>query len=196
MNTESLSQEVSKHAGWSIFMGILTTAVGAAMIIYPLATATASTVFFGAALVVAAVAQLAVELIDQVAPVGEDQHAAGARGLDEAEGRDRLAGAGRVLEPEPARGVGVLGLLGELDVVVDISLVLPVLGLLVRLALLEVLLLLARDGRGGQQLRLDRHGAVRPAVAVGIGIGAVAGALGFGQERGQRAREGIDLVRG
>jgi uncharacterized membrane protein HdeD (DUF308 family) len=39
-------------------MGILTAAVGAAMIIYPLATATASTVFFGAALLVAAVAQL------------------------------------------------------------------------------------------------------------------------------------------
>lgn len=58
MNTETLSQEVSKHAGWSIFMGILTAAVGAAMIIYPLATATASTVFFGAALLVAAVAQL------------------------------------------------------------------------------------------------------------------------------------------
>jgi len=58
MNTESLSQEVSKHAGWSIFMGILTAAVGAAMIIYPLATATASTIFFGAALLVASAAQL------------------------------------------------------------------------------------------------------------------------------------------
>ena len=58
MNTETLSQEVSRHAGWSIFMGILTAAVGAAMIIYPLATATASTVFFGAALLVAAAAQL------------------------------------------------------------------------------------------------------------------------------------------
>jgi uncharacterized membrane protein HdeD (DUF308 family) len=59
MTTETLSREVSKHAGWSIFMGFLTAAVGAAMIIYPLATATASTVFFGAALLVAAVAQLA-----------------------------------------------------------------------------------------------------------------------------------------
>ena len=58
MNTDTLSREVSRHAGWSIFMGFLTAAVGAAMIIYPLATATASTVFFGAALLVAAVAQL------------------------------------------------------------------------------------------------------------------------------------------
>ena len=54
----------------------------------------------GDALRVAAVAQLAVELVDEVAAVGEDQHAAGARGLDEADGGDGLAGAGRVLEPE------------------------------------------------------------------------------------------------
>ena len=58
MTTETLSREVSRHAGWSIFMGILTVAVGAVMVIYPLATAAASTVFFGAALLVAAVAQL------------------------------------------------------------------------------------------------------------------------------------------
>jgi hypothetical protein len=35
--------------------------------------------------------------------VGEDQHAAGAGRLDEADRGDRLAGAGRVLEPEAAR---------------------------------------------------------------------------------------------
>jgi uncharacterized membrane protein HdeD (DUF308 family) len=58
MNTETLTREASRHAGWSIFMGILTAAIGAVMIIYPLATATASTVFFGAALLVTAVAQL------------------------------------------------------------------------------------------------------------------------------------------
>ena len=46
--------------------------------------------------------------------MGEDQHAAGARRLDEAERGDRLAGAGRVLEPEALGGVGILGLLGEL----------------------------------------------------------------------------------
>ena len=46
--------------------------------------------------------------------MGQDQHAAGARRLDEAERGDRLAGAGRVLEPEALGGVGVLGLLGEL----------------------------------------------------------------------------------
>jgi uncharacterized membrane protein HdeD (DUF308 family) len=59
MTTKTLSQEVSQRAGWSSFMGLLTAAVGAVMIIYPLATAAASTVLFGAALLVAAVAQLA-----------------------------------------------------------------------------------------------------------------------------------------
>ena len=77
---------------------------------------------------VAAVAQLAEELVDEVAAVGEDQDAAGARGLDEAQRGDRLAGARRVLEPEALGGVGVLGLLGELLVVVLVGLlvVLPV----------------------------------------------------------------------
>ena len=65
------------------------------------------------ALRVAAVAQLAVELVDEVAAVGEDQDAAGARRLDEAERGDGLAGAGRVLEPEALGGVGVLGRLGD-----------------------------------------------------------------------------------
>jgi uncharacterized membrane protein HdeD (DUF308 family) len=39
-------------------MGLLTAAVGIVMILYPLATAAASTVFVGSALIVAAVAQL------------------------------------------------------------------------------------------------------------------------------------------
>src|SRR4029077_12597651 len=65
-------------------------------------------------LAVAAVAQLAEELVDEVAPVGEDQGAAGPRRLDEAERGDGLAGAGRVLEPEALGGVGILRLLAEL----------------------------------------------------------------------------------
>ena len=66
---------------------------------------------------VAAVGDLADELVDEVAAVGEDQDAAGPRGLDEADGGDGLAGAGRVLEPEAAAGVGIVGGLGD-DVVV------------------------------------------------------------------------------
>ena len=49
--------------------------------------------------------------------MGEDQDAAGARRLDEAERRDCLAGAGGVLEPEAPVGVRVLGHL--LDVRVE-----------------------------------------------------------------------------
>src|ERR1700710_361880 len=64
------------------------------------------------ALLVAAVGDLADELVDQVAAVGEDQHAAGLGRLDEADRGDRLAGAGRVLEPEAAgRARGLRGVL-------------------------------------------------------------------------------------
>src|SRR4029077_17024115 len=65
------------------------------------------------ALGVVALAQLAVELVDKVAPVGEDQHPARLRGLHESKRRHRLAGAGRVLEPEPLGGIWVLWLLGQ-----------------------------------------------------------------------------------
>ncbi|HEX9084345.1 MAG TPA: DUF308 domain-containing protein [Gemmatimonadaceae bacterium] len=58
MTTNTLSQDISKKAGWSIFMGFLTAAIGAAMIIYPLATATVSTLFFGWALILAGGAQV------------------------------------------------------------------------------------------------------------------------------------------
>ena len=51
--------------------------------------------------------------------MGEDQDAAGARGLDEAHRGDRLAGAGRMLEPEALVGVGVVGRLVD-DVLVDV----------------------------------------------------------------------------
>ena len=58
---------------------------------------------------VAAVGDLADELVDEVSTVSEDQDAAGAGCLDEADGGDGLAGAGRVLEPEAPAGARVLG---------------------------------------------------------------------------------------
>jgi uncharacterized membrane protein HdeD (DUF308 family) len=67
MVTDTISKEISKRAGWSIFMGLLTAAVGVVMIIYPLATAAASTVFFGSALIIAAVAQLVFAFSSQTA---------------------------------------------------------------------------------------------------------------------------------
>jgi len=53
----TLSQDISKKAGWSLFTGFLTAAIGVVMIIYPLATATVSTMFFGWALIIACGAQ-------------------------------------------------------------------------------------------------------------------------------------------
>jgi uncharacterized membrane protein HdeD (DUF308 family) len=67
MATDTFSKEVSRRAGWSTLMGILTAAVGVVMIIYPLATAAASTVFFGSALIIAAVAQLVFAFSSQTA---------------------------------------------------------------------------------------------------------------------------------
>ncbi len=58
MSTDTPSQEVSKKAGWSLFMGLLTAAIGVAMIVYPMVTATVSTLFFGWALIFAGAAQV------------------------------------------------------------------------------------------------------------------------------------------
>ena len=60
--------------------------------------------------------ELAVELGDEQAPVGEDEDAHRAGRLDEPRGGDRLAGRGRVPEAEAANGAGILSrrrLLGE-----------------------------------------------------------------------------------
>ena len=79
------------------------------------------------------------ELVDQVAPVGEDQHPARLGCLDEPERRYGLARAGRVLEPESLGGVGVLWLLAE--VLLIVVLIDPVARLLVRVRLLLGLIL-------------------------------------------------------
>ena len=138
------------------------------------------------ALRVAAVAQLAEELVDEVAPVGEDQRAAGPRCLDEAQRGNRLAGPRRMLEPEALGGVRILGLLLELLLrdLGGLRLVVPVLRLLGLVVVVEVLL--AGDAGGDQDRRLvERPGAVRLRVA-----------LRLGEERGERARQRVDLVGG
>lgn len=58
MTTDTLTKQVSKSATWSIVMGALTAVIGVLMIIYPFATAAASTVFLGSALIMIAAAQL------------------------------------------------------------------------------------------------------------------------------------------
>ena len=82
---------------------------------------------------VAAVRDLADELVDEVATVREDQDAAGPRRLDETDRGDRLAGTGRVLEPKAPGLAGIFRRLGDDLLVVLGRLVRPVLRLLVRL---------------------------------------------------------------
>ena len=53
----TLSQDVAKKTNWSIFLGFLTAAIGIVMIVYPLATATFSTLALGWALIFAGAAQ-------------------------------------------------------------------------------------------------------------------------------------------
>jgi len=57
MNTHDVTDEVKKHAGWGMFTGGLTAAVGVFLIIYPLATATLTTIVLGWSLVIVAIAQ-------------------------------------------------------------------------------------------------------------------------------------------
>jgi hypothetical protein len=147
-------------------------------------------------LLVPAVGDLADELVDEVAAVGEDQHASRARGLDEADGGDGLAGAGGVLEPKAAAGARILFGLGD-DVLVGGLGLLPVLGLLVgfeRVLVVE----LGRAVHGGQLAGRLAVG-LRLAVlgrAVGLAVAArlAVGALELGRDRGQRAGERVDLV--
>ena len=136
---------------------------------------------------VAAVAQLAVELVDEVAAVGEDQDAAGARGLDEAERGDRLAGAGGVLEPEALGRVGVLGLLVELASSSSSASGLQSCG---------------SSGSSSSSSSSSSPGIPTGASATTSSASAplpyplepVAVALGLGQQRGQRARQRVDLM--
>jgi len=67
MTTDTLPEEVANRARWSLFMGVLTAAIGVVMIIYPLATATVSALFLGWALIIAAVAQLVFAFTSQTA---------------------------------------------------------------------------------------------------------------------------------
>ena len=90
--------------------------------------------------------------------MGKDQDSPRARRLDEPQRGDGLARPGRVLEPEPASGVRVLGRVNKLDVFVQLGVVLPVEWLLVLVAvLLELRVLLTRDGGRGQLRGLERR---------------------------------------
>jgi len=55
---QNITSDVKSRSGWGIFLGILTIAIGVLMIIYPLATATATALFLGAVLIVVGVIEL------------------------------------------------------------------------------------------------------------------------------------------
>ena len=99
--------------------------------------------------------------------------------LDEADRGDRLAGAGRVLEPEAALGAGVLGRLLDASSSSSAGCVLPVLRLLVGRQLVVLLVELAlavhrsstRSSVGG-----SRRVPSPPSAGVAVAVSAVVGA--------------------
>jgi uncharacterized membrane protein HdeD (DUF308 family) len=65
MATQSLTSEVKNRSGWSIFMGVLTAALGIFLIVYPLATATVTTLLLGWVLIFVGIAQFVFALHSQ-----------------------------------------------------------------------------------------------------------------------------------
>ena len=141
--------------------------------------------------------------------MGEDQDPAGPRGLDEPERGDRLAGAGRVLEPEPPVGVGVLGLLVELDVLVELGRGPPSPGAprppprprpfsssssSSSPPRPESPTRPARPARARRPRRCRMRRRRSPLAPEPLAADAVA--LLLGEQRGQRSRQRIDLMRG
>jgi len=65
MSTQSVTYDVKKRAGWSIFMGGLSAALGIFLIAYPMATATITTVLLGWTLIFVGIAQFVFALHSQ-----------------------------------------------------------------------------------------------------------------------------------
>ena len=110
-------------------------------------------------------------------------------GVDEAHGGDGLAGAGRVLEPEALGRVGVLGRLLEL-VLVERHLggVGRLLGLRLVLVLVVLVVVVVELRLDGLEVVVDGQHRLR---------GGLRGAFHerLGEQRGERARQRVDLVR-
>jgi uncharacterized membrane protein HdeD (DUF308 family) len=65
MPSPNLIQDVKNRSGWSIFMGVLSAALGLFLILYPLATATITTVLLGWVLIFVGIAQFVFALHSQ-----------------------------------------------------------------------------------------------------------------------------------
>ena len=57
MSAQSLTEDVKKRSAWSVFMGVLTAVLGGFLIVYPLATATITTLLLGWVLIFVGIAQ-------------------------------------------------------------------------------------------------------------------------------------------
>ncbi len=67
MTTHSLTKEIKNRSAWSIFMGVVTAALGVFLIVYPLAAATMTTVLLGWALIFIGIAHFVFALNSQTA---------------------------------------------------------------------------------------------------------------------------------
>jgi uncharacterized membrane protein HdeD (DUF308 family) len=59
---DTLASEAKSRAGWGIFLGILTAALGVLLIAYPLAAATITAILIGSVLVIAGIVDIALAL--------------------------------------------------------------------------------------------------------------------------------------
>ena len=65
MSAQNLTEEVKKRSAWSIFMGVITAALGVFLIAFPLTTATITTVLLGWVLIFVGIAQFVFALHSQ-----------------------------------------------------------------------------------------------------------------------------------
>ena len=65
MPAQNLTNEIKNRSAWSIVMGLLTAALGVFLIVYPLATATITTVLLGWALIFVGISQFVFALHSQ-----------------------------------------------------------------------------------------------------------------------------------
>jgi uncharacterized membrane protein HdeD (DUF308 family) len=56
MSADSVASTIRRRSDWAMVMGVVTVIIGVFMMLYPFATATATTIFFGWSLIIAAVA--------------------------------------------------------------------------------------------------------------------------------------------
>jgi len=66
MPAENLTNEIKRHSTWSIFIGIVTAALGIFLIVYPLAAAAITTVLLGWVLIFVGLAQFVFALHSQL----------------------------------------------------------------------------------------------------------------------------------